>query len=267
MYLFNFLLLSTILLSAPGAKAGTLTYSNQATHAFSFSQISEISTQNYFLGPGNTGLGPFPTPSAIQFRAFRGLDGYHSLELDPGSSMAMSAGSGGFGGSSAFSASTRLNLKVNSLSPEDEIFGFRLRLEGIAVISERSTTANAEASLQAMLDLNLFGANGSWGSNHNIDLAPLNLTTPGMSRWQIEWTQSDLKSWIQNPTFNPATMKVSELSLQFTPFFSLSAYDNALAEIYVNQIQVAVIPEPSSGILFLLGMTLGLRKRRGPTVS
>jgi hypothetical protein len=181
--------------------------------------------------------------------------------------MAMSAGSGGFGGSSAFSASTRLNLKVNSLSPEDEIFGFRLRLEGIAVISERSTTANAEASVQAMLDLNLFGANGSWGSNHNIDLAPLNLTTPGMSRWQIEWTQSDLKSWIQNPTFNPATMKVNELSLQFTPFFSLSAYDNALAEIYVNQIQVAVIPEPSSGILFLLGMTLGLRKRRGPTVS
>jgi hypothetical protein len=260
-HLFNFLLLSTILLSAPGAKAGTLTYSNQATHAFSFSQISEISTQNYFLGPGNTGF------SAIQFRAFRGLDGYHSLELDPGSSMAMSAGSGGFGGSSAFSASTRLNLKVNSLSPEDEIFGFRLRLEGIAVISERSTTANAEASVQAMLDLNLFGANGSWGSNHNIDLAPLNLTTPGMSRWQIEWTQSDLKSWIQNPTFNPATMKVSELSLQFTPFFSLSAYDNALAEIYVNQIQVAVIPEPSSGILFLLGLILGLRKRRGPTVS
>jgi hypothetical protein len=265
--LFNFLLLSTILLSAPGVKAGTLTYSNQSTHAFSFSQISEISTQNYFLGPGNTGLGPFPTSSAIQFRAFRGLDGYHSLELDPGSSMAMSAGSGGFGGSSAFSASTRLNLKVNSLSPEDEIFGFRLRLEGIAVISERSTTANAEASVQAMLDLNLFGANGSWGSNHNINLAPLNLTTPGMSRWQIEWTQPDLKSWIQDPAFNPATMKVSELSLQFTPFFSLSTYDNALAEIYVNQIQVAVIPEPSSGILFLLGMTLGLRKRRGPTVS
>ncbi len=149
----------------------------------------------------------------------------------------------------------------------DEIFGFRLRLEGLAVLSERSTTANAEASVQAMLDLNLFGANGSWGSNHNINLAPLNLTTPGISRWQIEWTQPNLKSWIQDPAFNPATMKVSELSLQFTPFFSMSTYDNALAEIYVNQIQVAVIPEPNSGILLLLGLIPVLRKRRELTVS
>jgi len=255
-------LISATLGSAPETNAGTLTYSNQATPAFSFSQISEVSTQNYFLGPGSTSFGPSPTLSAIQFRAFRGLDGYHSLELDPGSSMAISDVSHGFGGSSASSASSRLGLKVNSLFPQDEIFGFRLRLEGIAILSERSPASNAEASIQGMLDLNLFGANGSWGSNHNINLAPLNVTSPGMSRWQMEWTQSDLKSWIQDPAFNPATMKISELSLQFTPFFSLSTFDNALAEIYVNQLQVAVIPEPSISALASVGLLALLRRRR-----
>lgn len=239
--------------------AGTLTYSNQSTQAFSFSQISEVSAQNYFLGT-TTSAWPSSSGSGTPFRAFRGLDGYHALELDPGSSLALSAVSRT--NTTTTSASTRLSLKVSSLSPTDEIFGFRLRLEGLAVLSEDSSIANAQVSIQGMLDMNLFGPNGSWGSNHNINLTPLNVTSPGLSRWQIEWTQTDLKSFIQDPAFNPSTMKISELSLQFTPFFSLSAYDHATSELYVNQLQIAVIPEPGTGTLALFGLAALWRRRR-----
>ena len=238
-----------------------MTYSNQSTQAFSFSQISEVSAQNYFLGT-TTPVWPPSNASGTPFRAFRSLDGYHALELDPGSSLALSAISHGWTNTTATSASTRLSLKISSLSPTDEIFGFRLRLEGVAVLSENSSIANAQASIQGMLDMNLYGPNGSWGSNHNINLTPLNVTSTGLSRWQIEWTQTDLKSFIQDPAFNPSTMKISELSLQFTPFFSLSAYDHATSELYVNQLQIAVIPEPGTGTLILFGLATLWRQRR-----
>ena len=243
------------------ADAGTLNYSNQSTQTFSFSQISEVSAQSYYLGTSSS-VWPPSSMSATPFRAFRGLDGYHSLELDPGSSLALSASSPGWTNTASTSASTRLSLKVSSLSPTDEIFGFRLRLEGIAILSENSPIADANASIQGMLDLNLFGPNGSWGSSYNINLTPLNVTTPGMNRWQMEWTQANLKSWIQDTAFDPATMKISELSLQFTPFFSLSTYDKATSELYVNQLQIAVIPEPSTVSLVLLGGVILLGHRR-----
>lgn len=260
------LVLSSLLLLSGiwhGLNAGTLTYSNQLTQTFSFSQISEVSSQNFYLGQGNTGFGPPSSSSAVQFRSFRGLDGYHSLEFDPGSSLAISASAPWAGTNRAItSASTRLGLKISSLSPTDEILGFRLRLEGIAILSENSSLADASASIQGMLDLNLFGANGSWGSNHNLNLSPVNVTTPGMTRWQMEWTQTNLKSLIQDPAFNPSTMKISELSLQFTPFFSLSAYDQAVSDLYVNQLQIAVIPEPGTGTLILFGLATLWRRRR-----
>jgi len=238
------------------AFSGTVNYSNQTAQVFSFSQISELSPQNTFLGGE---FYPWSSNTTVM-RAFRGLDQYDTLEYSPGTSLALSA-QNGWTGTNMATASTRLSMKIGS-SRLDEIFGFRIRMEGISVLSENSTTADAQASVQAMLDLNFYGPNGSWALSKNLSLTPLSLGTLGMNRWEMEWSQPNLKAYLQQEAaFQPSTMQITELTLQLTPFFSAIAVDQALANLYVNQLQVSVIPEPSVFSLLALGLA-GLFARR-----
>ena len=57
-------------------------------------------------------------------------------------------------------------------------------------------------------------------------------------------------------------MKISKLSLSINPFFELNATNQAYAEFYVNQLQIAVIPESTSATLFVFGSSLLLLRRR-----
>ena len=239
------------------AFAGTVNYSNQTAQVFSFSQISEVSPQNTFLGGE---FYPWSSNSTV-LRAFRGLDQYDTLEYSPGTSLSIGA-QNGWTGTNTATATTRFATRITSASL-DEIMGFRIRMEGITVLSENSSTADAQASVQGMLDLSFYGSNGSWGLSKNVTMTPLSLGTTGMNRWEMEWGQANLKNFLQQEAaFNPSTMKITELTLQFTPFFSATALDQASANLYVNQLQVAVIPEPSTLSLLALGSGGFMLRRR-----
>lgn len=246
-----------LILANPLLQAGTVNYSNQLAQTFSFSQISEISAQSTYLG------GEFYpwSSNTTALRTFRGLDQYDTLEYSPGTSLTLGARSMGWSNTATSYATTRLSLKVSSPGLE-EISGFRLRLEGIAALSESSAIADAQASIQAMLDLNFYGSYGTWGVSKNLSLPSVTLTSPGMNRWEMVWDQPDLKAFLQDPAFNPSTMKITELTLQFTPFFSTVAFDQATADLYVNQLQVSVIPEPTTSTLLLFGLISVFRTRR-----
>lgn len=243
-------------------EAGTVNYSNQVAQTFGFSQISEVSAQSTYLG------GEFYpwSSNATTLRTFRGLDQYDTLEFSPGTSLTLGARSMGGGSTTSSSATTRLSMKISSATME-EIFGFRLRLEGIAVLAENTVSSDAQASIQAMLDLSFFGSNGTWGTSKNLSLSPITLSAPGLNRWRMEWNQADLKTFLQDSAFNPSTMKITELTLQFTPLFSTTAFDQASADLFVNQFQVAVIPEPGTSNLLLLGLLSLFRGRRSPTTA
>lgn len=236
-------------------ESGVITYSNVAGSTFSFSQISETSAQNMFL----SGI-DYSYSGLSAFAAFRDPSGFDYIKFSPAAGLTRSSQ-----GWSPYSGSTRLNLMIGS-SNSIAIPGTKIRMEGTARIREPQTNSIASFYLDTAVYLEVFGLTGTAslpsGLTKSIQLSPLFHETPGLVDWAVEWQSTNLESFFSDPVFNSPTMKISKLSLSINPFFELNTVNQGYAEFYVNQLQIAVIPEPGTGTLVLFGLAALWRRRR-----
>ena len=236
-------------------ESGVITYSNLAGSTFSFSQISETSAQNMFLSGTEYSYSGMPS-----FAAFRDPSGFDYIKFSPTAGLTRSSQ-----GWSPYSGSTRLNLMIGS-SNSMAIPGAKIRMEGTARIREPQTNSVASFYLDTAVYLEVFGLTGTTALpsslSKSIQLSPFSHETPGIVNWAVEWQSTNLESLFSDPVFNSPSMKISKLSLSINPFFELNATNQAYAEFYVNQLQIAVIPESTSATLFVFGSSLLLLRRR-----
>jgi len=240
------------------ANAGTLTYSNVSGSAFTFSQIVEVSAQNTFLGGDGYYYYPPTTPPLV---AFQDSNGFDYIKFSPGALLTRSSSQGW-----PLSGSTKLSMIIGS-SNSVAIPGAKIRLEGTARVREPQTNSTASFYSETALYLEVFGLTGTMQVpstlSKTIQLNSVTHENPGLINWVTEWQSTSLESLFSDPVFNSPTMKVSKLSLSINPFFELTAQNQGYAEFYVNQLQVAIIPEPSASTLIVLGVIpLLLRRRR-----
>lgn len=240
------------------ANAGTLTYSNVSGSAFTFSQIAEVSAQNTFLG-GDGYYYPPTTPSLV---AFQDPNGFDYIKFSPGAMLTRSSQ-----GSWPLSGSTKLSMMIGS-SNSVAIPGAKIRLEGTARVREPQTNSTASFFLDTAVHLEVFGLTGTPQApstlSKTIQLNSFTHEDPGFVNWVVEWQSTSLESLFSDPVFNSPTIKISKLSLSINPFFELTTQNQGYSEFYVNQLQVAVIPEPNTSILLLLGLISVLHRRRKP---
>ena len=131
---------------------------------------------------------------------------------------------------------------------------------------EPQTNSTASFYLDTTIYLEVFGLTGTTqvpaALSKTVQLNPFTHEDPSFVNWVVEWQSTNLESLFSDPVFSSPTMKISKLSLSINPFFELTAQNQGYAEFYVQQLQVAIIPEPRTGLLFLLGLAPLLRKRR-----
>lgn len=192
--------------------------------------------------------------------------GFDYIKFSPGAALTRSSQN-----SWPSSGSTKLNMMIGS-SNSIAIPGAKFRMQGTARIREPQTSSSASFYLDTAVYLEVFGLTGTTlvpsSISKTIQLTPLSYETPGLVDWAVEWQSTNLESLFSNPIFDSPTMKISKLSLSINPFFEVLAQNQGYAEFYVNQLEVAVIPEPTSATLFGLGssiLLLGRRKVRSPS--
>lgn len=241
----------------PAAYPGTLNYSNVSGSRFTFSQIFETSAQNTFLG-GDSFY--YPPSSVPTFVAFQDPAGFDYIKFSPSAGLTRSTQ-----GSWPLSMSTKLSMMIGS-SNSIAIPGAKFRMEGTARVREPQTNSTASFYLDTTVFLDVFGLTGTTqvpaSLSRSILLNSYTHQDPSLVNWVVEWQSTNLESLFNDPVFNSPTMKISKLSLSINPFFELSAQNQGYAEFYVNQLQVAVIPEPGSNFLALAGLLTLLRGRR-----
>lgn len=258
--MFLRLFIGVFTLLSPVVYSGTLTYSNVTGARFTFSQIYETSPQNTFLG-GNAYGFPSSTPA---FAAFQDSNGQDYIKLSPSAALTGNT-QGGPWPPGPLSGSTKLSLMIDSPNSLP-IPGAKIRMEGTARVREPQTNSTASFYLDTAVYLDVFGLTGTplvpSTLSKTILLNPLTYQDPGLVNWVVEWQSTNLESLFADPVFSSPTIKISRLSLSINPFFELTAENQGYAEFYVNQVQVAVIPEPGTGPLLFLGLATLLRKRR-----
>jgi len=240
------------------ANAGTLTYSNVSGSAFTFSQIVEVSAQNTFLG----GDGYYYPPTTPTLVAFQDSNGFDYIKFSPGALLTRSSSSPG---PWPLSGSTKLSMMIGS-SNSVAIPGAKIRLEGTARVREPQTNSTASFFLDTVVYLEVFGLTGTpqvpSTLSKTIQLNSFTHEDPGFVNWVVEWQSTNLESLFSDPVFNSPTMKISKLFLSVNPFFELTTQNQGYSEFYVNQLQVAVIPEPNTSTLLLFGLISVLHGRR-----
>lgn len=253
--MFWYILVGLFVFLSP-AYPGTLTYSNVSGSSFVFSQISETAAQNFYLA-GEPYYYPFTTPA---FAPFQDPNGFDYIKFSPSAGLTKSTQ-----GSWPLAGSTRLSMVIGS-SNSIAIPGAKIRLEGSARVREPQTNSTASFYLDTTIYLEVFGLTGTTqvpaALSKTVQLNPFTHEDPSFVNWVVEWQSTNLESLFSDPVFSSPTMKISKLSLSINPFFELTAQNQGYAEFYVQQLQVAIIPEPRTGLLFLLGLAPLLRKRR-----
>ena len=247
--------LTAIILSAFAASIAipaTVNYSDQSASVFQFSQINETSALDTFLGNPNGAAG---SPVPVAFTDALGVD---SLRFSPSSNLTVAA----FGNPAASYATTKLSFHISSPS-NAFITDLKITLRGTYNINNTPLPADrASIYLDADVFLEAFGNFGSLPAGSSKTARYLfpsqewTESTAGAVDWSLEWN-ANLSSVFSEPTMN-----ITKLNLSLTPDIFLLAENFGSGSLFLNQMTVAVIPEPSAASLLLLGLVSFLRKRR-----
>lgn len=239
--------------------AASLNYANSSGSTFTFSQMSEYSYLDTFIGsiPGNV-------PQVMTDTRGDYLNWIPSTVLDAAA-----------GGSrpSAYATSRFSTVIAGKTTPANvAIPGLEIAFDFRTNLSSAPTST---VDFSASLYLQIFGINGSEMSiprNFKTTLSPSSLAQTwsssnpahqGWNNWALTYTINDLEALFQPVGFNPSTMNITKLGLSLTPEVSITTSGAGDAKLFMDQMTIAVIPEPSTTSLLLLGLVPLLRRRNG----
>ena len=236
----------------------SLNYANSSGATFSFSQMSEYSYLDTFIGsiPGNT-------PQVMTDSRGDYLNWIPSTVLD-----AMAGGSR----SSAYASSRFSAVIAGKTAPAN------VAIPGLEISFDLRTNISSNLSstvdFSASLFLQVFGVDGNEISvprTFKTTLSPADLSQTwsssngahqGWRTWALTYSINDLEALFQPAGFNPPTMSITKLGLSLTPEISINTSGTGDARFYMDQMTIAVIPEPSTSALASVGLLALLRQRR-----
>lgn len=253
--IFNFALAFAFLCGP--LRAASLNYANSSGGTFTFSQMSEYSYLDTFIGSPNN------VPQAGTDGRGDYLNWVPSTVLDvtaatsPSSAFATSRFSAVITGNTSPGATMPANVAIPGLEIEIEL------------MRDLGRSSSATFDFSASLYLQVFGVNGNETfvdrrfKKTFLDIPALTGTWTTENTQRLTYTISNLEQIFQDVGFNPASMNITKLGLSLTPEIALTSTSGS-AQFQMNQMTIAVIPEPSTASLLLLGLVPFLRSRRNP---
>ena len=249
--------LGVFAVTAPQTRAASLNYANSSGATFSFSQMSEYSFLDTFIGsiPGNT-------PQVMTDSRGDYLNWIPSTVLDAAAGGSKTSAYATSRFSSVISGKNSSNVAIPGL---EIVFDLRTNI---------SPNPTSTVDFSASLFLQIFGVNGNESSiprTFKKTLFPTDLSGSwtssnashqGWQDWTLVYTIADLEAEFQNAGFVPSTMNITKLGLSLTPEISVETSGAGSAAFYMDQMTIAVIPEPTSATLFVFGSSLLLLRRR-----
>ena len=239
------------LIAKGDAFSATVNYNNQSASVFHFSLINETSPLNTFLGNPN-GANGSPIPFASTDNS-----GVDFLRFLPSANLSVAAA----GNPSVSYASSKFSFHISSPS-NAFITDLRITLGGTYNINSLPLPSDrASIYLDTSVFIEAFGNLGSVPAgptktaSYRFPAQEWTLPTVGAANWSIEWN-ANLAS-----IFSAPTMDVTKINFSITPDIVLLAENFGSGSLFLNQLTVAVIPEPSTASLVLLGLIPLLRRR------
>jgi len=234
--------------------SATVNYGDQSSSVFHFSLINETSPLGTFLGnPDGSAGSPIPL-------AFTDASGIDSLGFTPSANLAVAAS----GNPASSYATSKFSFHISS--PSDAfITDLRITLRGTYNINNNPLpTDRASIYLDTDVFVEAFGNFGALPSgptktaSYSFPSQAWTQATSSATNWIIEWN-ANLAS-----IFSAPTMNVTKVNLSITPDIFLLAENFGSGSLFLNQMTVAVIPEPSTSALASVGLLALLRRRRRP---
>lgn len=249
-------LISLSLLFSGSLHAASLNYANSSGATFTFSQMSEYSYLDTFIGSSSN------IPQVMTDPAGDYLNWIPSTVLDAAAGGSKTSAYATSRFSSVISGKNSSNVPIPGL---EIVFDLRTNI---------SPNPTSTVDFSASLFLQIFGVNGNESSIPRAFKKTLfptdlsgswtssNASHQGWQDWTLVYTIADLEAEFQNAGFVPSTMNITKLGLSLTPEISVETSGAGSAAFYMDQMTIAVIPEPSTGTLLLLGLVPLLRHRR-----
>jgi len=243
--------------TADGISA-TVSYNNQSASVFQFSLINETSPLNTFLGNPNGASGsPIPTASTD-------ASGIDFLRFSPSANLSVAAA----GNPAVSYATSKFSFHISSPS-NSYITDLKISLGGTYNINNTFLpTDKASIFLDTDVFIEAFGNFGALPdgptktASYRFPAKEWSTSTVGSTDWSVEWN-ANLAS-----IFSAPTMNVTKINFSITPDIFLLAENFGSGSLFLREMSIAVIPEPSSASLCVLGSSLLLpRRRKGPSSS
>jgi hypothetical protein len=239
------------------SRAASLNYANSSGTTFTFSQMSEYSYLNTFIGsiPGNI-------PQVFTDPRGDYLNWVPSTVLDAAANSSAP---------SAY-ATSRFSTVISGNTAPGSTMPANIPIPGLEIVFDLSTdffgpSSAATFDFSASLYLQVFGVNGNESSvSRNfkktfLDVPALTGSWSSQGTFQFTHTIHDLEEIFRDVGFTPSTMNITKLGLSLTPEINVTATSGS-AQFQMNQMTIAIIPEPSTASLLLLGLVPLLRARR-----
>lgn len=259
--------------AVPTGFAGTISYGSRTSSSYDFLEINEVSAQETYLG-GNA-VNPVATPVVLG----------NTLTFSPNTSLQVSTASvASSTGNATDHASTAFGFKIRAKANQT-IDQLKIDMTGtynlFSVNLGSTTPSMAVVTINVPMTLQLFGVNGAvyapatqMGFNLTVTPSSVTASSNGIGNvvspsgtWTGSWTGATVNGAFTQDLatiFSIPSMEITELLVTVTPdlntFRSIS--DQNSASVFLTNASFAVIPEPSSSALLLVGLLSLLQNRR-----
>lgn len=255
------------------SSAGTINYGSRTSSSYDFLEINEVSALNTYLGGNATN--PVSTPVVLG----------NTLAFSPNTSLQVSTASiASSSGNATDHASTAFGFKIRAKANQT-IDQLKIDVTGsynlFSVNLGGSTPSMSVVTINVPMTLQLFGVDGAvytpatqLGFNLTVTPSSVTASSNGIGNvvspsgtWAGSWNGANVNGVFTQDLariFSIPSMKITELLVTVTPdlntFRSIS--DQNSASVFLTNASFAVIPEPSTASLLLLGLFPLLRNRR-----
>ena len=239
-------------LKGSDATSATVSYNNQSASVFQFSLINETSPLNTFLGNPNGSSGsPIPTASTD-------ASGFDFLRFSPSANLSVAAS----GNPAVSYATSKFSFHISSPS-NTYITDLKISLGGTYNINntplpsdKASIFLDTNVFIEAFGNLGTLPAGPTKTASYRFPAQEWTSATVGAVNWSVEWN-GNLAS-----IFSAPAMNVTKINFSITPDIFLLAENFGSGSLFLDQMTIAVIPEPSTASLLLVGLVPLLRARR-----